>query len=261
MSHAADKIGAGPPPGDASTTGPKPIGVPEGYAAPVTRQVDRFARVGPFNANPYGTRPQRTITAGMPPRYFDGDDYLPATLSVEERAQLQRAMLAAGVYSKNDVVRFGLWDDVSRKAYRQVLELANGSGLSVGDALRSWSRAAPAAEETSTRAPLVTRVSNPADLARLADSVARKVIGRKADPAVVARLAREFQATQAAEQTAAYNMAESGGQIVESQDPQAFMADRIRKEYQVEAAANDAAEVGAEFFKLLDEVNKEIPFL
>lgn len=247
MSHAADKIGAGPPPGDATSTGPRPIGVPEGYLAPGGRgrvPFKGFGVPGTYQRPPVG------------PRYFEGDDWLPATLSLEERAQLQQAMLSAGVYDKNDVVRFGLWDATSRKAYRSVLELANGSGLSVGDALRSWSRAAPAEEETSTRAPLVTRVSNPKDLARLADSVARKVIGRKADPATVARLTAEFQAAQAGEQRQAYNMAETGGQITEAQDPQSYMAERIRAEYGVEAGAHDLAEQGNEFFDLLAEVGE-----
>lgn len=253
MSHASDKIGAGPPPGDGGTTNaPKPIGVPNDYLAPGGR-----ARA-PFAGN-WGA-PKTYQRGPVGPRYYEGDDYLPATLSLEERAQLQRAMLAAGVYDRNDEVRFGLWDATSRKAYRSVLELANGSGLSVGDALRSWQRAAPAGEETSTRAPLVTRVSNPKDLARLADSVARKVIGRKADPAVVARFAAQFQAAQAAEQTAAYNAAGTGGQIVEAQDPQAFMADKIRAEYGVEASTQDLVGTTNEFFDLLAEVNRDMPF-
>lgn len=245
MSHASDKIGAGPPPGDAgTTTGPSPIGVPEGYTVERTTTTN-FERGGPRLG---------AVTTRQTPRYFEGDDWLPATLSVEERAQLQRAMLAAGVYDANDAVRLGLWDATSRKAYRSVLELANGSGLSVGDALRAWSRAAPAEEETTTRKPLRIRVSDPRDLARLADSTARKVIGRKADPAVVARLAAEYQAVQAGEQRAYYNQEDTGGVTVEARDPQEFMAERIRQEYGVEAGARDMGLAANAFLEILDEV-------
>lgn len=245
MSPAADKIGAGPPPSDATTTGPNAIGVPNDYLAPGGR--------GRVPSRGFGV-PSTYQRAPVGPRYFDGDDYAPATLRPEDRAVLQKAMLAAGVYDKNDEVGMGLWDEVSRKAYRRVLELANASGTTFSGALASWARTPPPEEATIQREPLRVKVTNPADLRLIAEGVSRRVIGRKADPATVARFVSAFQASQAQEQQNFYDDYETGGTTVETPSAEAFMAERIRKEYGAEAGAHDIADQMGAFGELLNEV-------
>ncbi|MDP9389132.1 MAG: hypothetical protein M3Q48_14735 [Actinomycetota bacterium] len=244
MSHLDDAIEAGPPPADADAKAPRPIGVPPGYVAPGQRvPVPRQRTFGP----------SRYQTPPVEPRYHEGHDYLPATLSVEDRAALQRAMLAAGVYDRNDRVRIGLWDDTSRQAYRRVLELANASGMDVGGALNAWARMPPA-EDTVMRKPLTVRVANPADLRQVMRTASRRTMGRYASDEETEAFVSAFQAAQAQAQRAEYALDETGGVVTAPPDPATFAEQRIRELYPAEAFAADLADTGAEFFDLLDSI-------
>lgn len=243
----AAEIAAAPPPPPGATTGPKPIGVPEGYV------VDRPEFV-PLLPGQMG--PPTLASAATPPRYFDGDEWGPASLSAEDRARLQRAMVDAGVITKGTKFRLGIWDDASRGAYADLLAFANGAGLDARSALAEYARMAELYddEERAGRAPLVVRQSNPDDLRATFETVARRRMGRKLRPDEAERFVKAYQAEEATVQTQAYGAAETGGVVTDAPDPQAFLAAKLAREYGVEVGATAIAEQGNEFFQLLDEV-------
>lgn len=130
-SSARDMIDAGPPgsPGGPSS-GPSPIGVPEGYRAPVRRYDPLIAR--------YGTSGSGYTTTEAAPRYMSGDEWKPASLSPQQIAQLQREMIAVGLIGPRTTVRNGVWDEPTREAYKELLGFANSIGTNAETALRRY---------------------------------------------------------------------------------------------------------------------------
>lgn len=116
---------------------PAPIGVPEGYEAPFVRS-GRYSAVGGEAAANWGgeNRTPGTI-GGRPPAYHDGDEFKPATLDPASVGQLQAAMAAAGILSD---FRYGVWDEPSRNAYKQLLGEANAAGLSAEQMIQQYSQ-------------------------------------------------------------------------------------------------------------------------
>lgn len=239
-----------PPPGKAASAGPKPIGVPDDYSVPGGRApTPGFGRG--FGAPSDYQLPPRT------PLYFDGDELAPASFSPEKVVALQKAMVTAGLIGPKTKFRLGVWDDTTRGAYTDLLAYANAAGVDDKEALKRYAASGiggPGEGAGEGRAPLTIRKSNPADLVAVADTVARATLGRKLRPEESARFAAAFQGTEVSEQTTAYNQAEGGGTMTQGPNAQAFMAERIRKEYGVEAASHDLSEQFGEFGKLLNEV-------
>jgi len=66
------------------------------------------------------------------PRYSDGDEWRPASASSASIAQIQRAMVTAGILTD---FNYGIWDQKTAKAYRDVLSYANGRGVTDQQAL------------------------------------------------------------------------------------------------------------------------------
>lgn len=240
----AAEIAAAPPeaPG---TTGPKPIGVPEGYTVDRTTTTT-FERGGPRLG---------AVTTTTAPRYFDGDEWQPASLAAEDRARLQRAMVDAGVISKGTKFRLGIWDDASRGAYADLLAFANGAGMDAKAALAEYARMRQYDEdEVASRQPLTVRLSNPEDLRGTFETVARRRIGRKLRPDESERFVKAYQAEEAAVQRQDYAMDETGGTLTDAPDPQEFLAARLAKEYGVEMGAAEIGNQLGEFGELLAEV-------
>lgn len=242
----ADELAeGGPPPPPAAANAPKPIGVPEGYTVP-----RRGLVVDTYNA----LSPSATTIS---PRYFVGDEWAPASLSAEDRARLQRAMVDAGVIPKGAKFRLGMWDETTRGAYVDLLSFANGAGLDVKAALGEYARMRDVygdPDEMAERQPLVTRLTNPDDLRSTFEVVARRKIGRKLRPEEAERFVKAYQTEEAGVQQQDYDLDETGGTVTEAPDPQAFLAERLAKEYGVEVGATAIAEQGADFLDLLDEV-------
>lgn len=235
-----------PPPPPSKASERSPLGVPDDYMASSPRRPAPFAsRLGPKTYQP----PPR------PPRYFAGDELIPAALAPERVAAMQRALATAGLIGPKTKFRVGVWDDTTRNAYRNLLEFANVYGIDEAEALRRYA----SSEETdpsgdAERAPLVVRQSSPDDLRATFETVARRRIGRKLAPEEVERFVSAYQAEEAAVQTQAYGAAETGGTVTDVADPQAFLAAKLAKEYGVEVGATAIAEQGNEFFDLLKEV-------
>lgn len=236
-----------PPPPPPDTNAPKPLGVPDGYLVERTTTTN-FERGGPRLG---------AVTTSQPPRYFDGHEFLPASFSPEKIAMLQRELATAGLIGPKTKFRVGLWDETTRNAYKNLLEYANAAGLDERAAIKRYAQAQlldPSGEEGPTRAPLTIKKSNPTDLYAIADVAARSKLGRKLTDKEKAAMASAFQAQEVAEQTTDYNQAETGGTSVAAPNAQAFMAERIAREYSVEAGAHDLAGQFGEFGELLKQV-------
>jgi hypothetical protein len=252
MGMVEDLITSGPTKTSGTTSG-KPIGVPSDYVAPVPVTIQR----DPIHADPWeiGSAGQpTTVMAGQPPRYMQGDEWLPATLSVEDRVALQRAMAGAGLLKGE--YRNGIWDDKSRSAYANLLEFANASGLTWQQALNQWAGATRIGGRGGggggrARAPLTVKVSSPEDLAEIFNQTARTVLGRRLTPEESQRFVNAYQGVEKQVQQQAYRTAPAGGQITEPPSPDVFAEKRIREQSPGEASAHDLAMQFDNFLRII----------
>ena len=240
-------IAAGPQ--FAAASAKHPLGVPSDYVAQrewdhsipsesIRSDMSRIAAAG------------RTVS--QPARYFDGDEWKPASLSPAKVAELQRQMAQAGLFGPKGKYRNGVWDKDSAAAYAEVLAYANASGMDKDTALKRY-QAAPA-DPGAGREPLVKRLTNPDDLRATFETVARTKLGRKLAPGEVDRFVQAYQAQEGGAQEAAYNADATGGSVTDAPNPQAFLAARIAKEYGAESQAHDIADQFGAFGALLNEV-------
>ena len=243
---SSDELLNGGPPATGTATTTKYLGVPEGYEA---------ERTGPGRT--YGVRtvgPQRVA-----PRYTESDVARVSSLPPEQKARLQRALLAAGLFDDEDEFTVGKWDDASMKAYRKILGYANQSGRNVAEALEEWAslteaNGGPGGKKGPTRAPLVTQVSNPMDLQAMADRGAPDVIGRRVRPDEMQQIAGQYQGMEAGAQQAAYNAAATGGQVTAAPDFSSYLQSKLREIDPKGAQKMDTIGLADEFFKLFGSV-------
>lgn len=131
-----DGPGAFTPSGSAGSDEPKPIGgMRPDYKVPVPRSPESFRGMS-ANAiegwSAQGSGPGSVRDQGV--RYFDGDEWRPASLGPAGVGSLQEMMAAAGILT--DDFRYGVWDEASRNAYKNVLAEANGMGLTADQIIR-----------------------------------------------------------------------------------------------------------------------------
>ena len=216
---ADDLINGGPPTGDYDQEDTPYLGVPKGYQFPERR---------PRMPATFGLGPERMGPAFEP--YRKGDEFGPSTLAVEDRAKLQLALREAGLYTKSERFQLGVWDANTRTAYKRLLEYANGAGLPWQQALNEYSAVKAQMGDTAgtARAPLVTKVTSAADLRKVFDNTARSTIGRRLDASEIDRLIAAYQAEERREQTAAYNLDETGGAMTAAPDPTVFAAEQAQ---------------------------------
>lgn len=226
MAESASDIRARRPGAAPSSDGPRPLGVPEDYTVP--GQVPSQTPVSD-TGNILSTL-NRTAQP-IAPRYFDGDQWRPASLPPNRIAELQQDLVEAGALEGR--FRIGVWDKASRDAYKAVLETANASGTTAPEALATWRAGTdtdtePGAERAK-RAPLVVRQSNPDDLRAVFRKSARSVLGRKLDDSQVDRMVAAYQAAEAAPQRQAHAMGgdefgdnPTGGTVTDPMDPRTF---------------------------------------
>lgn len=202
-----DPLLSGPPPPSPLTTTEQAIGVPVGYTAPDPFYDMRTAVLG-----------QPPASSGIPPRYHHGDEYVPAGLSVEAIADLQTALATAGLLT--GTVAFGVWDEPTAVAYREVLAQANRGGISDTEALAQL-LSAPKVDVSAAEEALPYRPADPATLRAVVKEAAESRLGREMTSqdrqALIAALQEEdraiFEASAAAEQeTAAAVEGAAGGE-------------------------------------------------
>lgn len=209
-----------------------PIGVPQGYVA----ERDRPAG---------GIGPYRIVA----PRYFEGDEFVPASLPGPKIAELQRQLAAAGLLK--EYVN-GYWDGASQAAYATLLGEANASGYTYEQQMRQ--RANAAAEDRQVRRAARLK-PDPATLRLNAKALVKQTVGRDATDEEIVHLSgvldsftkQADEADLANEDAAAAALAAGqpapGGQQV---DPQArfeeYLSDRYRPEIQMREGVADLSQ-------------------
>ena len=219
-----------------------PVGVPVGYVAPTG-----------FQPLPPGVAGPPTPTVNQAPRYFDGDEFKPAGLPPERIAEMQRQMEAAGVIPKGAKYRVGIWDEVSRAAYRDLMGLANAMGNTLEAALNRYSTTKQLSIEDRKK-NLPIKLTNDDDLRGVFDATWRARLGRKPTEDELARLLASFHTAETQEQQA-FVADEFGGTFTAAPNAQTFAAQQAEAMNPGEAGAHDFAEQANVFFDLLDEVN------
>ena len=174
------------------------------------------------------------------PRYWTDDEWQPSRWSPERIATLQRDLASAGLIGKNDRITFGVWDPKSASAFRELLGYANSTGLPWENALDLYA-STPEMDGGQERQPLMTRLSNPADLRSIFKEAATKYAGEAPDDEVE-KMVAAYQAQEASVQQTAYGMQETGGTVTEQASPDAFAEDYLRREKPVETGAVDMLE-------------------
>lgn len=189
-----------------------------------------------------GGRPgTRQITQTQPtytlPRYFEGDEWLPAQLPPSQLASLQKKMVAAGLL-KSGEAQLGVWDQSSMTAYMRLLGFANASGLDVASALDRWD-AAHAADPNAGKAPLVKQVTSLDELRPAIRKAWMDTIGIGIPQDQVDHIATQFQNLQSGAQQQSYNAQDTGGTITAPPDAASFAAAQAREQNPLGAQEHD----------------------
>lgn len=164
-----------------------PIGVPDTYLAPAPERGTTAPLV-------YPDMPKGQLGPPAPmvaPQYFEGDEFTPAGLSVEDLAELQRRMFDAGLYNpaEAEVAKLGIWDDSSRNAYTRLLGFANQTGLAAEAALGEYRSRTEAGGFTGTG----VLQENPANIRALAQQTALRRTGRQLDEQQLSAFERAYR--------------------------------------------------------------------
>lgn len=255
-SGLAALLAGGPPSAGAGSSRQRPaIGVPgaqllderglpvgyEGYTT--TKQAGFGGRIGLSGP---GTAPGPTYEAA--PRYFDGDQYTPASLPPETIARMQRDLARSGLL-KGDY-HIGVWDAASANAYEYLLGASNAAGDDETTTLARFLDS-PLQEDKPKRDPLVIRQTHPNDLAAVADTVARRTIGRKLRPDEISRFVSAYQSAEAGAQQSAYDAQPGGGSVTDAPNAEAMAAQQIEASNPVEVGAHDLFDQYSAFLDML----------
>lgn len=214
MSKSIEELISGGPSGGRDSDENKYIGVPDDYRTPgmtleeAQRRRDR------------GEEFETAITRR--PSFKEGDDYKPASQPPEVIATIQQRFVDAGLITGS--YRIGMWDDATRKAYRQVLGYANARGLSDdAEALNQLASMPKVEKDRAPRAPLQVQVSNPADIRAALKETFRSKLGHgDIDDAKVDAMIAAYQGREASAQRQQYQQAETGGTVVEPPSLETF---------------------------------------
>lgn len=198
-----------------------------------------------------GTAPSSGFDYQLP-RYFSGDEWLPAQLPPDQLAALQRKMVAAGLL-KPGTAQLGVWDQVSMTAYTRLLEFANASGLDAQTALDRWGQATQK-NPNQGRAPLVVQVTNPDDLRQTFRKAVIDTLGEGWDQSKIDQMVNAYQQVETQAQQQQYQMkgttidpntgypvdAGQGGTVTAPPSPQAYAEQQARSEAPAQAQEHDS---------------------
>lgn len=213
---------------------PLPIGVPEGYTAPVPTDLRDMGRAaehwGTFTgAGQHGSmRPQA-------PRYYDGDEYRQRPMSPAAIAAIQDQMARAGLLTSDFLM--GVWDPSTAEAYKTLLGIANQQGTTAEQAMTllgssermEWDPAtgtyvSAGGLGAGAQAPpeLVTRVTDPEVLKSVFRRAAIEMIGIGWSEEQLERAAAAYNNVERTRQREAYDTQLAAGQLgamTEGMDP------------------------------------------
>ncbi len=239
-----------------------PIGVPSGYTIPTpqsrTYSYDESGRIVPVPS---------TTLVDKPPTYFDGDDWVPSSYSAVEIFQLQTALAKVGLL--RGTWSGGYWDDATRKAYRELLGMANSKGSDadplLNDMLAQVQELGSAlftidengnivmtrtGEGTETRAPLVTRTTDPASLRNVFRRSVIELLGEGWSEDQINKMVAAYNSMEVERQTAAYNAQPTGGTVQDIPTPEAFIESEVQEQDPTGVQANQALGFASDFMQL-----------
>lgn len=159
---------------------PRPLGVPETIRT-------RAGTTEPFTVETtvndplfyrFGHNEFESQTFKQPPRYWTGDEWKPASWSPNDIAELQSALVQVGLIGPDDSLSLGVFDRLTKDAYRKLLETANATGVTWTEALARYAQA-PVTGETDE---LQVQLTNPEDLRRVFKEAAFSVSATQFDP-------------------------------------------------------------------------------
>lgn len=185
---ASETVAAGPPPLDQQEEdkGPKPLGVPSDYRArPGAGTPGYYPHGFNYNTRSYG----EGAPGGIKPRYNQGDEWRPASISPANMVEIQRALATAGLLDPD--FRPGFWDRKSADAYSQVLEYANAAGITDQQALQQL--AETAVDRQYVNEPLQVHTTSREDLRRLFRTVSADKLGVAYNAAQIEELVDAYQ--------------------------------------------------------------------
>ena len=170
--------------------------------------------------------------SGFVPRYYERDADLLSRFTRDQIADIQAKLNKSGLLGSK--YRLGVVDQATRNAWIDLLGEANRSNVDWNTALKT-----AAATPIGGKTALPPKVSNPEDIKQIVNQVSAKILGRSADPMIVDRIVKQFQASQVQTQT---GLPVTGGRRVEPMDLTTLAQTKITKAAGPEADAYKAAQ-------------------
>lgn len=160
--------------------------------------------------------------------YFVGDEWAPQGWGPAQIADLQEAMVAAGLLSGD--YNAGVWMDESANAFKKLLAHANRSGVGYEEALMQLASSNTKNLRGSGgggRAPFQARLSNPDDLKEVFKQSAYNLLGGQGfvDEGQLDTMVKAYQEHEVKAQRAAYG----GGTVVDPPSAQTFAKEQIEE--------------------------------
>lgn len=244
-----------------------PLGVPEGYEAEVSWQ-DSSPSYYPHGYN-YNTRqwgnedlmPGARSPSTVPPRYFDGDQYLPRNLSPAEIWNIQQELASRGLLTTRFVK--GTWDQPTANAYADILSYANQQGITDDQAMAQFLgsegyRVGPNGElislgsgEGEVQDPLPIRQTDPEQVKSIIRRSAIELLGVGLNREEVDSMAASYAEMEAQRQRQMYEAQQTPGETtyMDIPSPSDYAASQL--EDTPEAQVYEGANYAAEAMKLL----------
>lgn len=225
-----------------------PIDVPPGYGA----------RYGIQDTNIFSPN---VPTSARPPRYFKGDEIIPAGYPIERRIKMQQDLFDAGLLDIG--YRKGEWNEDTRTAYIKALARANASGTTYDQTIAELkANIAQYGRPTDARklAPGIIELTNPTQIANLANEVAVRTLGRRLDPIESERFASTYNQMEREYQQRIYQLRLSGadntiaGEVTQPQSLSDFTTDigeQLKQENPQESSAISTLNAADIFFSML----------
>ena len=213
---------------------PSPIGVPDDYVP---------------NQNPNGPNyPIDALGPGGPntfqnPLYMEGSEFsMLANMTPQQIAAIQAQLEGLGIISDFTP---GVMDGSTVSGFGNLLALSNLNGQTWQQMMTTLGEAGGlnGGSGGPTRAPLVTRTSNPETLRRYLRRAVVEMTGSSQSPDIdIDQMVEAYQAIERSHQENLYNAQVTGGEVVEPPSVDEFVQGELEEDFGVEIQANSIAE-------------------
>jgi hypothetical protein len=184
-------------------------------------------------------------SSGYTPRYYEDSADLINSFGYEKIAEIQNKLVKAGLLGNKYAL--GRVDNATRNAWIDLLEQANRIPEPGGKTSVDWNTALNIATTSPPggTGKLPPKVSNPADILKVARQVSRNVLGRE-DDTILNDIVQAFQRSQVREQTGQLRMRD--GMRVDAPGLEAFAERKIQQAAGPEADAYKFAQFAENLF-------------